>query len=319
MEFVDYYHVMGVSASASADEIKRAYRKLARKYHPDVSQEADSEARFKEVNEAYQVLKDADRRAEYDQLMRHGYSSEQDFQPPPGWQSKAGFSAEEQNFTNQQEFSDFFEHIFGHRAQQQSAHFSERPFDARGQDLHSDLSLSLKDAFEGATVTLGIPKPVIQADGSIRKVQKTLQVKIPTGVLNNQKIRLRGQGGAAQGAGDAGDLYIHVHIQDDDYFHLDGRDVSVNLPVTPWEAALGATIEVRTLNGPVSLTIPENARAGQRLRLKGRGMPGVPPGDQYVVLTIVVPEAITEEQKAHYRSMSSLWSFNPRKVSGDML
>jgi len=317
MEFVDYYKVLGVESSATADDVKRAYRKLARKFHPDVSQEEDSEASFKKVNEAYQVLKDTNRRAEYDQLRQYGGARKQGFQPPPGWQSQAGFSSADHDFSDQQEFSEFFEQIFGHRVRQPSSHFAERQVHSRGQDMHSDLSLSLRDAYAGKPVTLKIVKPVVHADGSIRNEHNTLQVKVPSGVVDNQKIRLRGQGGPAVGSGDAGDLYVHIRIQDDDYFHLDGKDISVNLPITPWEAALGASVKVNTLEGAVSVTIPQNAHAGQKLRLKGRGMPTTPPGDQYVVLTIVVPEAITEEQKAHYRTMSTLWAVDPRQASGD--
>lgn len=315
MEFVDYYKVMGVPVSASADDIKRAYRKLARKYHPDVSQEKDSAARFKEVGEAYRVLKDPERRAEYDELYRYGGAREQAFTPPPGWQSRQEYDADDSHYANEQQFSEFFEKIFADRARRSSPGYTSQGFTSQGQDIHSDLTISLNDAFHGSTVSVNLLKPVILPDGRIHEEHSRLNVKIPRGVIQDQKLRLRGQGGPASGDGKQGDLYVHLHIQEDEYFHLSGKDVSVNLPITPWEAALGATVEVRTLDGIVNLTIPENSHPGRKLRLKGKGLPGKPPGDQYVVLSVVFPEATTPDQREFYQKMSTLWSFNPRQSS----
>lgn len=322
MEFVDYYETMGLDENASEGDIKRAYRKLARKYHPDVSKEPDSEAKFKELGEAYGVLKDSERRREYDELRRYRDPAGGSFTPPPGWQyqgninpddfQQSGFGQGHQSA----EFSDFFEQIFGSKFRQSSTPHTEQHFDARGQDVHTRLSVSINDAFHGATVEVSIKLPVAHTDGSIRNEVKTLRVKVPAGVVDGQNIRLRGQGGPAIGKGGRGDLYIEISIHEDSTYHLNGRDVSVNLPIAPWEAALGASVEVSTLSGTVKLTIPPNAKQGQRLRLKGRGLPGTPPGDQYAVLNIVIPEARTEEQKAFYTSMSELWPNHPRSTSG---
>ncbi len=316
MEFVDYYKVMGLEDDASADDIKRAYRKLARKYHPDVSKEEGSEARFKEVGEAYNVLKDPERRREYDELKQYQASGGGGFQPPPGWHSRESINPEDFAGAGGADFSDFFEQIFGSRFRQQGTAHTEQHFDARGQDIHSSLPISIHDAFKGATVELSLSTPTMHESGSIRNEQKKLKVKVPAGVTNGQKIRLRGQGGPGVGKGAAGDLYIEIQIREDDRFHLDGKDVSVSVPVTPWEAALGASIEVPTLDGAVKMTIPANATQGQRLRLKGRGLPGKVPGDQYAILSVIVPKAVTEEQKQAYQAMSELWSLDPRANDG---
>ena len=319
MEFVDYYKVMGLEEDASAEDIKRTYRKLARKYHPDVSKEADSEARFKELGEAYKVLKDPERRREYDELKNYQGSGNAGFQPPPGWQSRESINPEDFSGPGGADYSDFFEQIFGSRFRQQGGGpHTEQHFDARGQDIHSSLPVSIQDAFNGSTVELALNTPVVHADGSIRTEQKKLKVKVPAGVTHGQKIRLRGQGGPGVGQGAAGDLYIEIQIAADEQFHLDGKDVSVSVPVTPWEAALGASIEVPTLNGAVKMTVPPNASQGQRLRLKGRGLPGKVPGDQYVILSVIVPKAVTDEQKQAYRAMSELWFDDPRANDGEV-
>ena len=315
MEFVDYYKVMGLEDTATADEIKRAYRKLARKYHPDVSKEKDSEARFKEVGEAYQVLKNTDKRAEYDELRRYQSQSDGQFRAPPGWDAQSGGYAD--NFdSGSADFSEFFEQIFGARAAAQSGARSSFHDDLRGQDIHTTMPVSLQDAFHGTKLALSLNIPVQQKNGAVTSERKSLQVKIPAGVVNDQKIRLRGQGAPGIGKAQAGNLYIQLQVQDDEFFHLDGKDISVSVPVMPWEAALGASIEVPTLGGAVNVTVPPNSQVGKILRLKGRGMPGEPAGDQYVSLSVVVPEAITDEQKKLYQSMSLLWSDNPRKTSG---
>lgn len=321
MEFIDYYKTMGLDDTATSDEIKRAYRTLARKYHPDVSKETDSEARFKELGEAYAVLKDEQRRREYDELKRHRSSPEGGFNPPPGWQYQGDMNPDDFQYSTQggqgsAEFSDFFEQIFGSRYRHEHAEHSEQRSHIRGQDVHTRLPISLYDAFHGASVEVAISLPVVQAQGNVGIENKTLKVKIPVGVVSGQKIRLRGQGGPSVGDAQPGDLYIEISIKEDEVYHLDGRNVTVDLPVTPWEAALGAVVEVPTLDGPVNLTVPKNAKQGQRLRLKGRGLPGKPPGDQYAVVIVVVPEATTDEQKALYESMRKMWKLNPRSTSG---
>lgn len=293
MEFVDYYKVMGIAEDASANEIKRSYRKLARKYHPDVSKEADGEEKFKKVAEAYQVLKDTERRKEYDELRQYGAGSGSGYSPPPGWKSQAGFDAGDFTHAGSGEFSDFFEQLFGQRAYAQRSHHAESNFTARGQDIRSHLEINLHDAFNGVSLPVDIGRPSIHSDGSIRNERRTVNIKIPKGVVSGQTIRLRGQGGPAIGDALAGNLYIEISISDDNVFHLHGRDVTITLPITPWEAALGASVVVPTLAGTVNLTIPVDSASGNKLRMKGRGMPTTSPGttsgDQYVMLTIVAP------------------------------
>jgi len=316
MEFVDYYKVMGLAEEASADDIKRAYRKLARKYHPDVSKEADAEEQFKKVAEAYQVLKDPDRRKEYDDLKKYGAGPGADYSPPPGWQSHAGFDPGDFSGAGAAGFSDFFEELFGQKAYTHRSHHAESDYATRGQDVHSRLGITLNDAFSGASLPVEIGRPTVQKDGSIRTESRTVNIKIPKGIVNGQTIRLRGQGGPGIGEAPAGDLYIEISIADDELFHLDGKNVSITLPIAPWEAALGASVQVPTLAGKVNLTIPPNSASGNKLRLKGRGMPGTSPGDQYVVLAIMAPVAETDAQKELYRQMSELWSINPREHMG---
>jgi curved DNA-binding protein len=315
MEFVDYYKIMGLDESASAEVIKRTYRKLARKYHPDVSKEADSENRFKEVGEAYQVLKDPEKRREYDELRRYGSHPGAGFKTPPDWQTRSEYSQGNPFDSRSGDFSDFFEQYFGSRASSGAESGSTRQQQGRGQDVHTELAISLLDAYTGSKVSVELSMPVFQEDGSLLHEHKTLQVKIPAGVVNNQKIRLRGQGAPGLGQMGAGDLYIQLRIQEDNVFHLDGKDINISAPIMPWDAALGGSIEVPTLGGPVNLTIPPNSQAGKVLRLKGRGLPGKSAGDQLVSLTIVAPKAETEEQRVLYESMRSLWSSNQEKTS----
>ena len=330
MNFVDYYKTLGLKDNASADDIKKAFRKLARKYHPDVSKEADSEERFKQVNEANQVLKDPERRREYDELKKYGAShgglgsggaqepaSRDGFRPPPGWHSQAGVDPSEYGGGEQVDFSEFFEQLFGNRSGQRPSQRAQQHSATRGQDIRSRLPISLDDAYRGSTLPLTLRIPEHQSDGSIQTKQKTLKVKIPKGVRDGQTIRLRGQGSPGVGDAKTGDLLIELTIEDDERFQLDGRDIILNLLIAPWEAALGDTVEVPTLGGTVKLSIPANAKAGQKLRLRGRGMPGKPDGDQFVILTIVLPKVETEAQKELFQSMRELWSFNPREHLGD--
>lgn len=338
MQFIDYYEVMGVEPDASGDEIKRTYRKLARKYHPDVSKEADASEKFKAVGEAYGVLKDKEKRTEYDQLRAHAASGQGDFSPPPGWRPGAGAQAGSAGWQPSQgnpdaDFSDFFREIFGDRATagaqgqggyrqgpgSAAGHGSGgQPFSMRGQDVDSSLNISIRDAFDGVSLPLALRVPVWHDNGTMGVDEKTLQVRIPKGVRSGQRIRLRGQGGPGVGGGKAGDLYIELTITPHKDFQLDGRDVTLVLPVMPWEAALGAALMVPTLGGEVKLRIPERSSAGRKLRLKGRGLPGDPPGDQYVVLRIDTPMPDTDEQQALYREMSKLWAdADPRKAVGE--
>ncbi len=294
MKFKDYYDVLGISESATADEIKSAYRRLARKLHPDVSKEKDAEERFKAVNEAYEALKDTDKRKAYDELKRGGFRAGDDFRPPPGWAGggHARHSADAQSAG----FSDFFESLFGGAAQR-----AQRGPTRRGADVSARLSIDLETAYAGGAQRLNLSRA---------GAQRSLDVKIPAGILPGQTIRLAGQGDP--GAAGSGDLMLEIEIPPHRSFKLDGRDVILQLPIAPWEAALGATIEVPTLGGPVGLRIPEGSSSGRKLRLKGRGMPGAMAGDQYVVLEIQTPPASDEAQRRLYEQMRDSFDFDPR-------
>ncbi|MDH3639695.1 MAG: DnaJ domain-containing protein [Gammaproteobacteria bacterium] len=313
MKFKDYYQIMSVPRDATQDEIKRAYRKLARKYHPDVSKETNAEARFKEVGEAYEVLKDPQKRAAYDQLGAN-WKAGQEFRPPPGWDQ--GFEFRGGGFTGADpfEFSDFFESLFG-RGFAPGAH-SRAGFQARGIDTHAKVFIDLEDAYRGATRTLTLKHTELGDDGRPRVQERTLNVRIPKGVYQGQQIRLAGQGEAGIGHGGTGDLYLEVAFRPHRLYRPEGRDVYVNLPVAPWEAALGAAVKAPTPTGTVDLKIPAGSANGHKLRLKERGIPGKPPGDLYVVLNIALPQADSEEAKAAYREMARMLNFNPRAHLG---
>ncbi len=301
MEYKDYYKILGVSRNASQDEIKRAYRKLARKYHPDVSKEKNAELRFKELGEAYEVLKDKDKRATYDQLGSNWQAGEQ-FRPPPGWNQ--GSASRDGGGVN---FSDFFDSMFGGGGQQY-----HNPFRSKGEDQHTKISISLEDAYHGSTRTLKLEVPEIHRTGHRITKTRTLNVKIPKGVTQGKKIRLSGQGAGSVNGGPRGDLYLEVIIKDHPLYRLEGKDISFNLPITPWEAALGGSIKVPTLAGSVDLKLPPDSQSGKKLRLKGRGLPGNPAGDYYVILQIMTPKANTNKEQEFYRKMAEEFSFNPR-------
>ncbi|HEB96618.1 MAG TPA: J domain-containing protein [Sedimenticola thiotaurini] len=316
MEFKDYYQIMGVKKDATQDEIKRAYRKLARKYHPDVSKEPDAETRFKEIGEAYEVLKDPEKRAAYDQLGAN-WKAGQDFHPPPDWDAGFEFSggAGFGGGGDAEAFSDFFESLFGQRG----AGFrssGRRSYSARGEDHHAKILIDLDDAFEGATRSIVLQVPELDAEGRVHTRKRTLNVRIPKGVKQGQHIRLAGQGAPGMGGGPAGDLYLEVEFRPHPFYHVEGRDLYLDLPVAPWEAALGATVKIPTPGGQVDLKIPAGSAQGRKLRLKGRGIPGRPPGDLYVVLQIALPPADTEKAKEFYRRMQQELDFNPRKHLG---
>lgn len=307
MEYKDYYKTLDVPRTASADEIKRSYRKLARKYHPDVSKEPNAEERFKEVQEAYEVLKDEKKRAAYDQL-GSGWQGGQDFRPPPNWQ---GFNDQGEGFGD---FSDFFASIFGGQAQGGRAHYQRRPAQQRGNDEHAKIKISLEDAFHGGGKTIHLQGTEYDANGRPQPTTRTLKITIPPGVVSGQQLRLAKQGSPGFGGAPAGDLYLELDIENHPLFTVQGRDIYLTLPITPWEAALGAKVTVPTLAGPVDMKIAPGSQAGQKLRLKGRGMPGKPEaGDGYVLLKIVTPPADTEQQRALYEKMAQEMPFDPRK------
>jgi curved DNA-binding protein len=317
MEFKDYYKVMGVAREATQDEIKRAYRKLARKYHPDVSKESDAEKRFKEVGEAYEVLKDPEKRAAYDQLGMD-WKAGQEFRPPPNWDANFEFSGGGFTGGDASVFSDFFESLFGRGFGGRSAgtHRAGARFHAQGSDHHAKVLIHLEDAFQGTTRSLTLRVPEIDSQGHLVTRERTLNVRIPKGVRQGQQIRLSGQGAAGMGGGKAGDLYLEVEFEPHPFYVVEGRDLYLNLPIAPWEAALGAKVKAPTPEGVIDLKIPAGSTSGRRLRLKGRGIPGASPGDLYAILQITLPPGDTEQAKALYRRMEAELKFNPRARLG---
>ncbi|MCH8506430.1 MAG: DnaJ domain-containing protein [Ectothiorhodospiraceae bacterium] len=311
MEYKDYYKLLGVDRNATQADIKKAYRRLARKYHPDVSKESDAEARFKEVSEAYEVLHDPDKRAAYDQLGA-SWKQGQDFRPPPGWQWSGDFDGA----GGQSDFSDFFESLFGGMGspfERRGGFGSSRGFRRRGEDQVVTTTITLEDAYNGASRTLNLQTRITGADGRQHLEPRKLRVKSPAGVTQDQQIRLSGQGQPGQGGGDRGDLYLKINIAPHRQYRLEGRDVHLDLPVTPWEAALGCSLKVPTLGGWIDMKIPAGSQNGKRLRLKGRGLPGKPAGDQYVHLKLVTPPADTEAARALYRKMRDEMPMDPRE------
>ena len=312
MEFKDYYAMLGVQRTAGADDIKRAYRKLARKYHPDVSKEPDAEARFKEVAEAYEALSDAEKRAAYDDVGNR-YKRGQEFSPPPGWDSGFEFSGGDSGAGPDLSHSDFFEALFGRQAA--GARGPRGSPRGAGGDHHAKVRIELLDAYRGAHRTVMLRLPQLDAQGHVTLAQRQLEVNIPKGIRDGQHLRLAGQGGAGRGGGPAGDLYLEIEFAPHPHFRVDGRDIYVELPVAPWEAALGAGVTLPTPDGSVELTVPPGASAGRKLRLKGKGLPSTPPGDLYAVLAIALPPAQTAAaQKAWGDLAQTFGDFNPRRA-----
>ena len=290
MQFKDYYETLGVARGADAEEVKRAYRKLARKYHPDVSKEKNAEDKFKEVQEAYEVLRDAEKRAAYDQLGRN-YRSGQQFRPPPEWEQRFGQSGAAHRFSDLNGFSDFFSSLFGGAPGQPGAGGPTQPEAEAGQ-----IEVTVEEAFAGTRRRVSISD-----HGRARLVD----VQIPSGVTDGQALRIGGVGGRSA-------LILKVKLRSHALFLPTGKDVQVDLPLAPWEAALGAKVAVPTLGGTVELTIPPGAQTGQKLRLRGRGLPGTPAGDQFVNIKLVTPTADTPEAREAYERMKRDFDFNPR-------
>ena len=315
MEFKDYYKIIGVPKSASQDEIKRAYRKLARKYHPDVSKEADAEARFKEVGEAYEALKDPEKRAAYDQLAEN-WEEGQDFNPPPNWDAGYEFSGGGFTGGDAEHFSDFFESLFGRGFGSTQSARQHDVYHARGDDHHAKVLIDLEDAYRGSSRSITLQSPELDKNGHVTTRKHTLNVKIPKGVKQGQRIRLSGQGAPGIGQAPTGDLYLEIEFNPHHIYRIDGHDIYLDLPVTPWEAALGANIKVPTPDGPVDLKIAKGTIGGRKLRLKARGIPGKPPGDLYVIPQITLPSADSEAASELYRQMKDKLAYNPRKKLG---
>jgi len=305
MEYKDYYAALGVPKTASADEIKKAYRKLVRKYHPDVSREPDADAKTKELNEAYGVLGDAEKRAAYDELGNAPRQAGQGFRPPPDWGAGFETSADDSDF-----FKDLFAHVGGGR---------RRTFHTRGEDIHASIRISLHDSYHGAARTITLRVPEHDQQGRVVTRERTLNVTVPKGVTPGQQLRLAGQGQPGSGGAGAGDLYLEIEFASDPRYRVDGRDVHESVPVAPWEAMLGAQIEVPTPSGRVTVTVPPASQTGRKLRLKGRGIPAAgsaPAGDLYLVLEVALPPADTAAARALYEQMARELHFDPRASLG---
>jgi len=331
MEFKDYYATLGVAHTATQDEVKRAYRKLARKYHPDVSKEPDAEARFKAVAEAHEVLFDTERRAAYDDIVQR-HARGQPFEPPPGWDSGYEYSGRGPGGTagrhpgaaagragDAEDFSDFFESLFGRGGfegaegpgRRSAGHRSNGSFP--GRDHHAKVAIGLLEAYQGAKRMVTLRMPVLDPAGHTTLQARQLEVNIPKGVREGQHLRLSGQGAAGQGGAPSGDLYLEIQILPHPLFRLDGSDLYFDLPIAPWEAALGATVTAPTPDGSVQLSVPPGSSQGRKLRLKGKGLPGKTPGDLYAVLTIALPPSASEPEQEAWRGLSRAFAnFNPR-------
>lgn len=332
MEYKDYYKILGLNRDAKQEEIKPAYRKMARKFHPDVSKETGAEEKFKAASEAYEVLKDPEKRAAYDQLGANWQAGDQ-FQAPPGWQQRAGGS----RTGGHTGFSDFFDSIFGAGFGQAGfgqgdfdlggfgqGGFSQGGFDRdhggfgqqpwresmAGEDMHARIEIDLEDAFHGTTKTLTLPATQPGVAG------KTLQVRIPKGVHQGGQIRLPKQGRPGRNPNQVGDLYLEVSFRPHAFYHVDGKDIMLDLPVAPWEAALGASVQIPTPAGKVDLKIPAGSSHGRKLRIKGRGIPAKVPGDMYVAITIALPPAATDANKKAYKAFADAVDFDPRAKMG---
>ena len=297
MDYKDYYKVMGVGREADAKEIKLAYRRLARKYHPDISKEPNAEEKFKELGEAYEVLKDPEKRKVYDQYGK-------DWEMGQKAQSSSRGSVWDDAQTNYQYSPDFFESLFG-----AAPHFSQQH--QPGADFQGNINISLEEAYKGAVKEIHLPATKHTQGG-----QQTLKVKIPVGVKSGQKIRLTGQGGLGMRGAPSGDLYLTIQVDKHPLFDVMDNDIYVSLPIAPWEAALGTTIQVPTLGGKVDLKIPPGSQGGQTMRLKKRGLPAKIPGDQYVILKIIIPQPMTDSARAFYKKMAEEMPFNPREKMG---
>lgn len=314
MQYKDYYKVLGVERTASEDEIKKAYRKLARKYHPDVSKEKDAEEKFKEVNEANDVLSDAEKRKAYDQLGY--YQPGQDFRPPPGWEQQFGQGGAHFDFSGM-DFGDMFSQMFGGGMGGGMGGGRRRGqgFARPGQDFEMNLEITLEEAYAGVEKTLQVEVPEPGPQGFMTRVPKTIKLRVPKGATDGQRLRVSGKGGAGSHGGQAGDLYLNIRIAPHVWFKPNGHDLSIDVPLTPWEAALGATVEIPTLEGKVRLKVKAGSRPGQKMRLAGKGLPKPQDGsgDLYAVFQIVTPPELTERERELFEELAKESGFNPRR------
>lgn len=331
MEFKDYYDTLGVARGASDDDLRQAYRKMARKYHPDVSKEPDAEVRMRDINEAYDVLRDAAKRAAYDGLAA-GVSAGGGRRPPPNWEQGFEFSRNHArpeapgsaraaprgdpraDPREDADFSEFFSSLFGAAQRRKGA--AARDARSRGEDHHALIEVDLEDVLLGAMREISLRSMKMDGQGTPQLQERKLSVRIPVGVREGQRIRLVGQGMPGYAGGLPGDLHLEVRIKPHRLYRIDGRDLVLNLPIAPWEAVLGGKVQVPTPGRLMEVTIPPGSRPGGKLRLKGKGLPGAHPGDLYLQLEIVWPPAENDAAREAYRRMASAISFNPRASMG---
>jgi curved DNA-binding protein len=307
MKYKDYYELLGVKPTATLDEIKKAYRKLAHQYHPDVSKDPKGEEKFKEIAEAYSTLKDDEKRAAYDELGKH--PTGQEFRPPPNWGGQhSGAGSNSQGFSfDDIDFSDLFASFSGGKQQRQQA-------SAAGQDYELSTEISLEDAYTGTTVELNFTVQEQDQQGQVKRVPHTFKTRIPKGVTDGQKMLLRGKGGKGFNGGRDGNLYMTVNFIPHRLFTVKNHDLQINVPLSPWEAALGATVKVPTLSGSVNLKIPAGTSSGQKLRIAKRGLPKKNEefGDLFATTQIVLPPKLSEQEEALLKDLSKISTFNPR-------
>jgi curved DNA-binding protein len=316
VEYKDYYQTLGVDRKASAEDIKKAYRKLVRKYHPDVSKHADADEKTKEINEAYGVLSDPEKRAAYDDLGRRGFQQGQEFRPPPDWGAQYDFST---GFDTEDLFADLFAHMGRGRGGRAGAGGFRGSgggaggFAMRGEDVHAAITIDLRDAYTGTTRQISLRVPEHDQQGRATMREKTLSVNIPKGVTEGQQLRLAGQGQPGIGGGPSGNLFLEIHFKADKRYRVEGVDVYETVPVAPWEAMLGAKIAVATPSGQVEVTAPAGSQSGRKLRLRGKGIPAQSHGDLYLILDVVLPPADTPKAREIYETMARELAFNPRE------
>lgn len=315
MEFKDYYKLLDVTESATPEEIKKSYKRLARKFHPDVSKEADAEAKFKEVAEAYEVLKDPAKRQEYDQLRAMGGRGQGGrFTPPPGWESATHFY----EGGGHSDFSDFFEAMFGRDGRVHRSYAGGQQVHMRGEDVHAELPLLLEEAGNGCEQVVQVRVPEVDEHGLISHRNRKLKVKVPPGTTAGTVLRIKGQGAPGIGGGGPGDLLVSIRLAPHPLFGVEGRNLSLVVPLLPWEAALGTKVTIPTLKGKTRVSIPAGSQSGQKLRLAGQGLPGDPPGDFMVVLKVVMPDSINDTAKELYRRLQEQNACNPRAAWEEM-
>lgn len=310
MKYQDYYATLGVKPDATAEEIKKSFRKLARKYHPDVSKEQDAEARMKDINEAHAVLSDPEKRSAYDQL-RQNHQNGQEFSASPNWD--AGFEFSDPSGHQHGQFSDFFEQYFGRMGGKSKTAPHSQSFQMRGEDHHAKVMLDIADSFTGTAKSITLRTTQLDPQGRPVIVPRTLNVKIPKGISAGQTIRLAGQGAPGYGGGSAGDLMLEVQFNPHPKWNCEGRNLHQRLRIAPWEAALGASVTIPLPDSQIKVRIPAHSQSGQQLRVRGKGLPSTPPGDLILDLQVVLPAADTDKARELYEKLAQELNFNPRQ------